>query len=122
MGNILKKLQEKRIDNLYKKKKEATMSGNMAKKERIDAKIAKARGRTLSDEDYTMKNGGSTSKKTPKAAMVMLMKNGGKKPKMKAGGSLKPVNSSENPGLAKLPTPVRNKMGYQKKGGSTKRK
>ena len=89
MGNILKKLQEKRIDNLYKKKKEATMSGNMAKKERIDAKIAKARGRTLSDEDYTMKNGGSTSKKTPKAAMAMLMKNGGKKPKMKAGGSTK---------------------------------
>ena len=34
--------------------------------------------------------------------------------KMKAGG-LKPVDKSKNPGLAKLPTSVRNKMGYMKK-------
>jgi hypothetical protein len=40
------------------------------------------------------------------------------KPKMKMGGSLKPVDKSKNPGLAKLPTPVRNKMGYQKYGGA----
>ena len=33
---------------------------------------------------------------------------------------MKPVNSKENPGLAKLPTSVRNKMGYMKKGGLTK--
>ena len=32
---------------------------------------------------------------------------------------LKPVNKDENPGLAKLPEDVRNKMGYMKKGGST---
>ena len=38
--------------------------------------------------------------------------------KMKAGG-LKPVDKSKNPGLAKLPTGVRNKMGYMKKGGRT---
>ena len=31
--------------------------------------------------------------------------------------ALKPVDSEENPGLAKLPTEVRNKMGYMKKGG-----
>lgn len=30
---------------------------------------------------------------------------------------LKEVDSAENPGLAKLPTNVRNKMGYAKKGG-----
>ena len=36
---------------------------------------------------------------------------------MKMGGSLKPVDKAKNPGLAKLPTPVRNKMGYQKYGG-----
>ena len=42
-----------------------------------------------------------------------------KKPmKMTGGGSLKPLPSaSENPGLRKLPTEVRNKMGYMKKGG-----
>ena len=37
---------------------------------------------------------------------------------MANGGSLKPVNPGANPGLAKLPTPVRNKMGYAKKGGA----
>ena len=30
--------------------------------------------------------------------------------------------SADQKGLAKLPTAVRNKMGYQKKGGSVKRK
>lgn len=38
--------------------------------------------------------------------------------KMQKGGSLKPVDKSANPGLAKLPTEVRNKMGYAKKGGN----
>ena len=33
------------------------------------------------------------------------------------GETMKPVNKEENPGLAKLPTDVRNKMGYMKKGG-----
>lgn len=42
--------------------------------------------------------------------------------KMAKGGSLKPVDSSKNPGLAKLPTPVRNKMGYQKNGGKSLKK
>ena len=30
---------------------------------------------------------------------------------------MKPVDADSNPGLAKLPTEVRNKMGYMKKGG-----
>jgi len=42
-------------------------------------------------------------------------------PTMKKGGTLKPVPSDQK-GLAKLPTAVRNKMGYQKKGGTVKRK
>ena len=33
--------------------------------------------------------------------------------------ALKPVDREDNPGLAKLPEDVRNKMGYMKKGGST---
>jgi hypothetical protein len=33
--------------------------------------------------------------------------------------NLKAVDSSKKPGLAKLPTEVRNKMGYQKDGGKT---
>lgn len=56
------------------------------------------------------------------AAIAMSMKAAGKKPKMAKGGPLKPVDSSKNPGLAKLPKEVRNKMGFAKKGGSIKRK
>ena len=37
-------------------------------------------------------------------------------------GSLKEVDSNENPGLSKLPTEVRNKMGYMKKGGMAMKK
>ena len=45
----------------------------------------------------------------------------GKPIELKKGGKLlKPVDKSENPGLAKLPTKVRNKMGYMKKGGKVK--
>jgi hypothetical protein len=41
--------------------------------------------------------------------------------KFGAGGALKAVDSSDNPGLSKLPTEVRNKMGYMKKGGMAKK-
>ena len=34
---------------------------------------------------------------------------------------LKPVDKKKNPGLAKLPTDVRNKMGYMAKGGMARR-
>ena len=42
--------------------------------------------------------------------------------KFGSGGSLKATDSSENPGLSKLPTEVRNKMGYMKKGGMAMKK
>ena len=55
------------------------------------------------------------------------------KPMMKKGGdvkkiektfkpkkNLKKVNAKKNPGLAKLPPQVRNKMGFMKKGGAVK--
>lgn len=41
--------------------------------------------------------------------------------KMAKGGSLKAVNKTKNPGLSKLPTVVRNKMGYAKKGTVVKK-
>ena len=44
----------------------------------------------------------------------------GKPIELKDGGSLKPVDKNKNPGLAKLPTQVRNKMGFMKKGGKVK--
>jgi len=45
---------------------------------------------------------------------------GMKKKGMMAGGLKKPAAGQT--GLKKLPTPVRNKMGYAKKGGSMKKK
>ena len=35
---------------------------------------------------------------------------------------MKKVDANDNPGLSKLPTEVRNKMGYMKKGGMAKKK
>jgi hypothetical protein len=41
----------------------------------------------------------------------------GKMALFKEGGEMKQVDMKKNPGMAKLPTAVRNKMGYMKKGG-----
>ena len=60
----------------------------------------------------------------PSAAMMAEptpFKKGGYAKKCAEGGSLKSVDAEENPGLAKLPTNVRNKMGYAKKGGEVKK-
>tara|TARA_R100000030_G_scaffold38070_1_gene28559 strand:- start:175 stop:474 length:300 start_codon:yes stop_codon:yes gene_type:complete len=43
-----------------------------------------------------------------------------KKMSYKKGGKLKPVDKKKNPGLAKLPTDVRNNMGYMMMGGKVK--
>ena len=42
--------------------------------------------------------------------------------KKKAGLFRKTVDKSKNPGLAKLPTKVRNKMGFMKDGGMARRR
>jgi predicted RNA-binding protein with PIN domain len=51
-----------------------------------------------------------------RAQMQKEVSIGSKKMKKK----LKKVDKKKNPGLAKLPTKVRNKMGYMKKGGRVK--
>ena len=55
-----------------------------------------------------------------KGGRVKKMGGGMMKRTMLKDGSLKPVDKKKNPGLAKLPTPVRNKMGFMKKGGRVK--
>jgi hypothetical protein len=40
-----------------------------------------------------------------------------KKISKQKGGNLKSVEAQKNPGLSKLPTNVRNRMGYAKSGG-----
>jgi hypothetical protein len=66
------------------------------------------------DTDFKQFKKGGLAKQ---AATAIAMKAAGKKPKkMAAGGELKEV-PTEDVGLSKLPTEVRNKMGYMKDGG-----
>jgi hypothetical protein len=84
-------------------------------------------GPNRNSQTETMKKGGSTSvinravKPGCRGGMVKDA-NGNCVPvrKAKVGGSLKPVPTNKV-GLSKLPTAVRNKMGYQKSGGTMKK-
>jgi hypothetical protein len=77
------------------------------------------------DKGRTFRKGGSTSpteqginkQKTHHGSMQMPNAMLNKYIGHKDGGSMKSVDATKNPGLAKLPTAVRNKMGYMKKGG-----
>jgi hypothetical protein len=71
------------------------------------------------DTDFTQFAEGGLAQQ---AATAIAMKADGKKPKkMSAGGSLKEVPKDKK-GLGKLPTEVRNKMGYMNEGGKVKSK
>ena len=77
----------------------------MAREYEEDAKERKTKEETEANK----------GRQSPKEAKAMLEE---KKQGMKAGGALKAPASS---GLKKLPTKVRNKMGYMKAGGSVKK-
>ena len=49
--------------------------------------------------------------------IIKMNKQGKKRFGMKRGGALKPVDPKTQKGLSKLPTEVRNKMGYMQDGG-----
>ena len=57
------------------------------------------------------------AKDYPGIKKIIEMNKKGKKRFKDGGSAMKPVDKNKNPGLAKLPTAVRNKMGYMKKGG-----
>jgi hypothetical protein len=87
-------------------------------------KVAKyAKGGAVSNaKAMTLINDSSQKQPLPKpTGKIATMKKGGKAKKYAEGGSLKPVDAEENPGLAKLPMHVRNKMGYAKSGGMAKK-
>ena len=81
------------------------------------------------------RDGGKVGKKKPKVKVIGIgkakdypgikkiieMNKKGKKRFKDGGSALKAVDKSKNPGLAKLPTQVRNKMGYMKDGGKVKK-
>ena len=89
-------------------------------------RIGKAKGGKVDDKKKTKKPlGGKLKKPRPGSYDYQLqetMKPPYKRKEMKKGGkALKPEDKEKNPGLAKLPTQVRNKMGYMKKGGRVKK-
>jgi len=99
---------------------------------RVDAEKAKTKmgKRNLRDEKYRIIrelkakggtiSGNKSQKKKFRPTKSVKPKAAGSKGKyyreFADGGSLKPVKPSQK-GLKKLPTKVRNKMGYMKKGG-----
>ena len=100
---------------MYKKKPVAMKSGGNAAADRaVDKKKYK-------DEADTYLKGRKkrAERESMDKARNMLLDMAGVQ-KKKYGGSLKSVPEG-NKGLSKLPTDVRNKMGYMKRGGSVKK-
>ena len=105
----------KRLDELKVKLKDATADKNVSPGRRVmnAQKIKKeidVQKDLLQQAQDKQKSASGKSKKSPKIP-VADYKEGGKVAK-----TLKQV-PEDNVGLGKLPTPVRNKMGYMKKGG-----
>jgi hypothetical protein len=73
------------------------------------------RQREIMLDNSGMKHGGKVQTASDTARKLATEMGG-----MKNGGAMKPVDEAKNPGLKKLPTEVRNKMGYMKKGGKPK--
>ena len=77
-------------------------------------------GGVISDEDRK-----KMQKQKVKLGLGVFDKQGNfqatRRKKMKMGGALKPVDPKTQKGLSKLPTEVRNKMGYMNKGGKVKK-
>jgi len=80
-----------------------------------------AKGGKVSGKKKIIAGGVGKIKNYPGIKKIIEMNKKGKKKFRDGGSALKSVDKSKNPGLAKLPTQVRNKMGYMKKGGQVKK-
>lgn len=105
----------------------STLSGSAIKKAPVELYGIPQQNLGTSGQYGQMKKGGSMSKinrpvKPGCRGGMVKDANGNcvEVRKAKVGGSLKPV-PGDKVGLSKLPTAVRNKMGYQKSGGITKK-
>jgi len=120
-------------DIIKAKQEKAAKAALEAAKERARAALKKQYEDSLreSKPKIMKRSGGATKKKyeagggiiPSKPVMTAPMQGRlGNRPvaggNMAKGGPLKAVDASKNPGLAKLPTEVRNNMGYAKKGGA----
>ena len=101
-------------DDMMKNVKKFAAGGMADGRERSEQMYAGG-GKTGYNKIGMMKHGGMYGEKKMMHGGVMMED---KKMMGHGGKAMKPVDSSKNPGLAKLPTEVRNKMGYMKHGGS----
>ena len=143
-GKTLESGQRAKLDSVIKKIKEGgNISGMLKLLDRLESNIEKRKGMNMGG--MTMKKKGkskmnmggmmSPTKKKPTGSATGLtgMKGGGmmkkkgyakggmKKKGYAMGGAMKRPTANQK-GLKKLPTAVRNKMGYMAKGGMTMKK
>jgi len=100
-----------RGNRLRDKASAAFESGDMSRYQRLSDRASRNMNKA-----YNLDFNAATAANEPRMNVY------GDIPSAKKGGSLKPVPPSKQKSLGKLPTPVRNKMGFQKKGGAVKRK
>ena len=130
MGGVAKKVKRESVMDRLKKKNSEAMKKFKEKHEAVKAMGGYSKGgraeklfggRIKKKKPETEKQKSIKEKILPKKKkdrLNQLRKELGMK---KGGSALKPVDKEKNPGLAKLPTKVRNKMGYMKKGGSVRK-
>ena len=107
-------------DNLYKSAKFDTETKNKLKSKQPLPKITKKTSEIFTPKELKLATGGRVGRKFGGGMDMGRRKTNIQKIKETFGPkkkNLKPVDKKKNPGLAKLPIEVRNKMGYAKKGG-----
>ena len=112
-------------DTLHKSAGFDTATKNKLKSKQPLSKINKGKSEIFTPKEPKLATGGRVGKKFGGGMDMSRRKTNVEKiketfsPKKSAAKNknLKPVDKKKNPGLAKLPIEVRNKMGYAKKGG-----
>ena len=112
-------------DTLHKSAGFDTATKNKLKSKQPLTKINKGKSEIFTPKEPKLATGGRVGKKFGGGMDMSRRKTNVEKiketfsPKKSAAKNknLKPVDKKKNPGLAKLPIEVRNKMGYAKKGG-----
>jgi hypothetical protein len=126
IGGFLKKVGKK-VGKAAAGVGAAVLAAKALKKKKPAGKKMDAVDKYFAKKGTTLKTGSAIAaetmakadrdKKKFREGLDKIAKAGGVS-KLKAGGSaLKPVNPETQKGLSKLPTKVRNKMGFMKKGG-----
>ena len=112
-------------DTLHKSAGFDTATKNKLKSKQPLPKITKKTSEIFTPKEPKFNKGGRVGKKfgggmdmgRRKTNIQKIKETFGPKKTAAKNKNLKPVDKKKNPGLAKLPIEVRNKMGYAKKGG-----